>query len=208
MHELSKSIHRRLHTPGFAGGRWFAGHGIDIGAGEDGLHRWRALFPLMLSCRAWDAPHGDAQAMAGAADGSFDFVHSSHCLEHMRDPSEALANWWRLVKPGGHLIVLVPDEDLYEQRVWPSAYNADHKHTFTIWKPPREEQTGSWSPVSVNVLDLIMDLGPAPEVLLIQRLEATYRFGRPPEDQTLNAVTESAIEFVLRKPRSDACPVK
>ena len=30
----------------------------------------------------------------------------------MRDPATALANWFRTVKPGGHLIVTVPDEDL------------------------------------------------------------------------------------------------
>src|SRR3990167_242313 len=115
--ECSKSISRRLHTPGFV--RWFAGDGIDIGAGPDGLHQWRSLFPLMKSVRCWDRDQGDAQKMEGVADASYDFAHSSHCLEHMVDPFEAIRNWWRIIRPGGHLIVLVPDEDLYEQGVWP-----------------------------------------------------------------------------------------
>ncbi len=204
MHELSKSIARRLATPGFV--RWFAGEGIDIGAGPDGLHVWRSLFPLMKSCRAWDQKDGDAQRMEHVPDATFDFVHSSHCLEHMRDPVEALSNWWRILRPNGHLVVIVPDEDLYEQALWPSAFNSDHKRTFTLWKPSRHATVeeyrahASWSPASVNVLDLVTRLaaeGGRP--LLIQRLEHTYRFERPPEDQTLNAVTESAIEFVLRK---------
>ncbi len=56
------------------------------------------------------------------------------------------------VRPGGHLFFIVPDEDLYEQGVFPSRFNGDHKATFTISK------TKSWSPVSVNVLDLVKSL--------------------------------------------------
>ena len=56
-----------------------------------------------------------AELMASVADNTYDFVHSSHCLEHMRDPARAMHNWLRILKPGGHLVCLVPDEDLYEQ---------------------------------------------------------------------------------------------
>jgi ubiquinone/menaquinone biosynthesis C-methylase UbiE len=34
--------------------------------------------------------------MAGVVDGSVDFVHSSHCLEHMVDVRETLKNWIRI----------------------------------------------------------------------------------------------------------------
>ena len=50
------------------------------------------------------------------------------------------------------MFVIVPDEDLYEQGYWPSLFNGDHKATFTISKER------SWSPVSVNVLDLARSL--------------------------------------------------
>jgi hypothetical protein len=66
----------------------------------------------------------------------------------MRDPYAAFKEWFSLVKPGGHLVVLVPDEDLYEQGCFPSVFNSDHQFTFTISK------ARSWSPKSVNVLDL------------------------------------------------------
>ena len=33
----------------------------------------------------------------------------------MRDVPGALAQWWSLVRPEGHLIMAVPHEDLYEQ---------------------------------------------------------------------------------------------
>ena len=40
---------------------------------------------------------------------------------------------------------MVPDEDLYEQGIWPSAFNPDHKATFRIDRPL------SWSPVSYDI---------------------------------------------------------
>ena len=71
----------------------------------------------------------------------------------MRDPVEALRHWFRVLKPGGHLVCVVPDEDLYEQGVFPSTFNSDHKWTFSLWK------AASWSAKSVNVVDLIKALG-------------------------------------------------
>lgn len=113
MHETSKAIARRLHDARFAT-RYFVGDGIDIGSGPDPLAQCHEFFPLMKSCRAWDLKDGDAQKMSGVADASFDFVHSSNCLEHLRDPREGLGHWLRILKRGGHLICVVPDEDLYE----------------------------------------------------------------------------------------------
>jgi SAM-dependent methyltransferase len=133
MHETSKAVQRRLHDSNFMS-RYFRGNGIDIGAGNDPLHQYMELFPLMVSATAWDKEDGDAQTMAECSDGIYDFVHSSHCLEDMNDPAIALKNWFRILKPGGHLIVTVPDEDMYEQGVFPSTFNADHKWTFTIFK--------------------------------------------------------------------------
>jgi hypothetical protein len=66
----------------------------------------------------------------------------------MHDPRKALLECWQLVRVGGHLFFIVPDEALYEQGVFPSRFNADHKATFTISKAQ------SWSPISINVLDL------------------------------------------------------
>jgi SAM-dependent methyltransferase len=95
---------------------------------------------------------GDANEITAYVSDSFDFVFSSHCLEHMHDPRHALQQWWQLVKPGGHLIVIVPDEDLYEQGYFPSVFNPDHKATFTLSK------NRSWSPRSYNLLDLVREL--------------------------------------------------
>jgi SAM-dependent methyltransferase len=173
--------------------QYFVGHGLDIGGRPDPLDLYAELFSRVLTVRTWDLDDGDAQFLAGVADASYDFVHSSHCLEHLQDPGEALSHWLRVVKPGGHVIVLVPDEDLYEQGRFPSTFNHDHRWTFTMHK------TRSWSPRSINVLSLVSTLGGDVDVAKVERLDATFRHALPRFDQTLTPVGECAIEFVLRK---------
>jgi SAM-dependent methyltransferase len=119
------------------------GKGIDIGCGAD---------PIFPDVRRFDLEDGDANEITRFVHDDFDFVYASHCLEHMHDPRKTLLDWWRLVRVGGHLLFIVPDEDLYEQGVFPSRFNTDHKATFTISKAK------SWSPVSINVVDLANSL--------------------------------------------------
>ncbi|MCL2682701.1 MAG: class I SAM-dependent methyltransferase [Bacteroidales bacterium] len=123
--------------------QFLLGDGIDIGCGSD---------PITPNVKTFDMVDGDANHITKFVNQTFDFVFSSHCLEHMINPYYALLEWWKLVKPGGVIIFIVPDEDLYEQGIFPSRFNSDHKHTFTISKAQ------SWSPVSVNVLDLAQSL--------------------------------------------------
>jgi len=146
------------------------GNGIDIGCGPD---------PVTPTTRRFDMEDGDANEISKYVTEQFDFVYSSHCLEHMHHPQQALLEWWKLVKPGGHLFFTVPDEDLYEQGVFPSRFNLDHKATFTIAK------SQSWSAVSYNVIDLVSAL---PNSLLISvKLQdhnynrSRLKFGPPPE---------------------------
>lgn len=117
---------------------------LDIGAGVD---------PITADALVFDKLEGDAQVINRYFPSeSFDTVFSSHCLEHMLNPREAIQSWYSLVKPGGYLITIVPDEDLYEQGHFPSIFNSDHKATFTLAK------SHSWSPVSHNCLDLANEL--------------------------------------------------
>ena len=192
MQETSKSLIRRSYDRRYAT-RWLVGDGIDIGSGDDPLGGYVPLFPLMKTVRSWDRPDGDAMLMEGVDDQSYDFVHSSHCLEHLADPGKALRNWVRICKPGGHLLIMVPDEDLYEQGVWPSIYNTDHKYTFTIGKPQ------SWCPQSVNVIDLLRTVWDEVAILRIELLDSGYLYGAQRFDQTMTLLGESAIEIVLRK---------
>jgi len=42
-------------------------------------------------------------------DASFDIVHSCHTLEHLASPAATLADHWRVLKPGGLLVLDVPN---------------------------------------------------------------------------------------------------
>ena len=192
--EQSKAAKRR-YSDGAFHQRYFVGHGIDVGGKPDPLSRYVGAFARMRSCRTWDVEDGDAQHLLGVPDGSLDFLHSSHCLEHLQDPREGLENWCRVVRPGGHVVVTVPDEDLYEQGVWPSRFNGDHKWTFTIHK------AASWSPRSVSVLGLITCLATptAVERVVLQRDFFSEAAAAHSADQTLTPVAECCIEFVLRR---------
>jgi SAM-dependent methyltransferase len=192
MYEASKALMRRLHDSRFTT-RFFVGAGIDIGAGSDALGRYAKLFPLMRSCRAWDLNDGDAQLLDTIPSESLDFAHSSHCLEHLNDPADALRHWLRVLKPGGHLIVLIPDEDLYEQGEFPSTFNSDHQWTFTMSK------SASWSKKSINVMSLLAEFSSVAQPVKVELLDATFRYDVPREDQTRSPVGECAIEFILRK---------
>lgn len=119
--------------------------GIDIGCGS---------CPITKMATPFDVEQGDANHILDYVgyDKKFKFVFSSHCLEHMYNPQQCLHDWWQLVQPGGVLIVIVPDEDLYEQGMFPSIFNFDHKHTFTLSKD------ASWSQMSLNMLDIMRTL--------------------------------------------------
>jgi SAM-dependent methyltransferase len=192
MYEASKAVMRRLYDSRFAT-RYFVGSGIDIGCGPDPISQYSEQFPLMESCRSWDMPYGDAQYLESVDDNTFDFVHSSHCLEHMVDPKTAMTHWLRVLKPNGHLVITIPEEDLYEQGIFPSTNNDDHKWTFTIAKAK------SWSNKSINLASFLAEFSDAAQILKIELLDASFRYGLQRFDQTLTPIGECAIEFIMRK---------
>lgn len=49
--------------------------------------------------------------LVAVPSGSYAFVLSSHMLEHTANPLRALADWARVLKPGGALVLVVPHRD-------------------------------------------------------------------------------------------------
>lgn len=47
-------------------------------------------------------------------DGSLDWVYSSHLLEDFEDWTPALREWSRVLKPGGKMVILLPDKYLWK----------------------------------------------------------------------------------------------
>lgn len=126
------------------------GRGIDIGAGDfkilphaisvDNCHH--SQFGLQIRP---DVYVDTAEDLTVFGSQSMDFVYSSHLLEHMIDPQKTLKEWWRLVKPGGYLILYLPHEDYYP-KVGEDGANPDHKWNLnndqvTIWM---SNVSGTW----------------------------------------------------------------
>ena len=67
--------------------------------------------------------YGDATELP-FRDNSLDYVITSHVLEHVANPVKALAEWYRVLRPGGIIYCLVPDR----------RYTWDHARALTpVW---------------------------------------------------------------------------
>lgn len=188
--EQSKSAKRRFNDGKFHN-QYFVGYGIDIGAGNDSLAQYLHVFRGITKIDSWDKPQGDAQTLPGVQDNTYDFVHSSHCLEHMNNPQAALENWIRVTKSGGHIVITVPEENLYEHGKWPSRFNGDHKFSFSI------HRTSYGMPSSIFVMKMLMKL----DNINIKKIELIDDFFNPSDlsDQTRTVTTECCIEIILQK---------
>ena len=193
MNEQSKAAKRRFNDGNFIS-KYFVGAGLDIGCGPDSVGQYKNAFPLIQTVMPWDMPQGDAMYLETLSANSFNFVHSSHCLEHMVDVTIALQHWTRVLRPGGYMVITVPDEDMYEHGIWPSKNNSDHKWSFTMCKKK------SVMPRSINVTDLANKFA---DVLQCIKLHQIDDFFYPNIDtgfdQTLTPNAECAIEMIFRK---------
>jgi len=193
--ETSKCFEKRKARGDFD--RYFVGRGLDIGSGDDCLRAPRAVVD------PWDLPRGDAEELRGIADGSYEFVYSSHCLEHMRSVERALSNWVRILKPGGFLYLVVPDFTLYEKECFPSRFNSDHKQTFSIAVERVAEGRASHWHVTENLVPLLASLGV--DMVEIHLEDDNYdRQLSPHVDQTHSPTTLAQICIIGRK--RDAVP--
>jgi SAM-dependent methyltransferase len=124
--ETTKALHRRIKENFFE--KYCNGEGLDIGYGGD---------LITATATGIDVEHGDATFIYSVRNKQFDFVYSSHLLEHLSHPEIALRNWWRVLKTNGCLIIYLPHRDLYEQKLkLPSKRNPDHKF---FYLPDRDE---------------------------------------------------------------------
>ena len=175
--ETTKAKGRRLRENFFK--KYCTGNGLDIGFGGD---------PIVPNVQGWDFEHGDAQYLFDIPDSEFDFVYSSHTLEHMNEPELALKNWWRVLKPGGHLIIYIPHRDLYEKKKnLPSQFNPNHTHFFLI----DEEDL----PDTLSLKKLILENLPGGELMYIKECSEGYKSNGIDKHST----GEYSIEAVIKK---------
>lgn len=97
-----------------------AGCGIDIASQGDPVVPWAWQLDLPTQEFAFynsnNQPRGPIQ-LRGHGDSlpvdshSLDFVYSSHLLEDYPDWMPVLTEWSRVLKPGGYMIILIPDRE-------------------------------------------------------------------------------------------------
>lgn len=113
------------------------GRGLDIGYGGDPVVEGVETFDRELSHpshahvgNAKQDHTGDAQDLSRFSDESFDYVYSSHCIEDFENTAGVLQEWVRVLKPGGYLILLFPDEQKFREHCQATGQprNLDHQH--------------------------------------------------------------------------------
>jgi SAM-dependent methyltransferase len=178
--ETHKAHARRVREGFFD--KYCQGKGLDIGYGGD---------PVVANVRGWDFEHGDAHLLRGLDDASYDFVYSSHLLEHLPDVELALSNWWRVLKPGGYLLLFLPHRDLYEKKTTlPSRFNEDHAHFFL---PDHDE-----APDTIGAVPLIKRLFADAEIIYSKTCDEGYVNPGPERPSE----GEFSIELVVRKKKA------
>lgn len=179
MSETRKARERRVREGFFD--KYVHGQVIDIGCGDD---------PLTPDCRKWDANYGDGDAtyMPGVDSHSFDTVYSSHCLEHLDFPQDAIKRWFEILRLGGHLILFLPDRRLYEKRFkLPSRWNPDHK---TFWTIDRDDP-----PCTYGIVPMVTRMLWDYEILYAKVCDE----GHTIDDPNIHSNGEYSIECVIKK---------
>ena len=112
--------------------KYTSGIGLDLGyAGY--LPNIVPLFPETIGVTL-DYPGYDGKTLPFANE-SQDYVYNSHVLEHIDDYKQAIQEWHRVTKVGGHIIITVPHRDLYEKKLNPPS----HTHHATHARSPQTQ---------------------------------------------------------------------
>ena len=87
-------------------------------------------------------------------DDSYDFVLSSHNLEHFANPIKALKEWGRVVRPNGFLVLVLPYfAKMFDHRRTPT----DVSHLFEDFERNTQENDLTHLPEILQLHDLNMD---------------------------------------------------
>jgi ubiquinone/menaquinone biosynthesis C-methylase UbiE len=100
---------------------------LDVPAGEGALAlRLRGagfdvhccdLYPEIFRAPGIEVKRGDLSAKLPYEDAAFDYVTCLEGLEHIENPHQAVREFRRVLKPGGHLVVSTPNILNIEERV-------------------------------------------------------------------------------------------
>jgi SAM-dependent methyltransferase len=131
MSDSETSKHRHLVV------QYCSGNGVDLGSSGDPVVPWAIQVDLPAAqYRHYNTtrPEATIQWRGTALDLPFkdsvlDWVHASHLLEDWPDWGPPLQEWDRVLKPGGHMLISVPDRGRFRAAVARGqGDNLSHKH--------------------------------------------------------------------------------
>jgi SAM-dependent methyltransferase len=98
----------------------------------------------------------DASNLSSIASQTYDFILSSHNLEHFANPVKALQEWKRVTRPGGGLVVILPHySKTFDHRRTPTSID----HIFEDFERDTQEDDLTHLPEILDKHDLSMDPG-------------------------------------------------
>lgn len=115
--------------------KYCLGEGLDIGCGgvntDTRFYQENKIIPTAIGVDlARTNLTGKADVLYWFVDSCMDYIFSSHLLEHLESPTDALCEWLRILKPGGMLVLYLPLQGYYPD-VGTENANGDHKHNLT-----------------------------------------------------------------------------
>jgi ubiquinone/menaquinone biosynthesis C-methylase UbiE len=111
------------------------GHGCDIGFGGDKIKKEAIGIDFAIPYALTGSDEVDIACNVieneiPVKDETFDYVYSSHLIEDFENTTEGLAKFIRILKNNGLLILVFPDQQIYEQHCARTGQplNMYHKH--------------------------------------------------------------------------------
>jgi ubiquinone/menaquinone biosynthesis C-methylase UbiE len=106
--------------------------GLDIGFGGRSIINTAINIdqpqPYQEGCSDSQHLKGDARNLYWFKDACLDYVYSSHLLEDFEDKKPILIEWIRVLKSGGLLILLLPDQKRYVKEAEFLKVGLNHAH--------------------------------------------------------------------------------
>jgi SAM-dependent methyltransferase len=119
------------------------GEGLDIGGGNE---QWK--FP---GARLIDLSVDDEYHANNLPDHQYDYIFSSHCLEHLPDWVGVLDYWSTRIRPGGVMFLYLPH---YSQEYWRPWNNRKHVNILLPQFIRDYFEARGWEKIFVSEVDL------------------------------------------------------
>ena len=150
-------------------------------------------FPLLRHCHYINDHHFD-NTLDKIMPQSLDFIIDNGSLCFVDNPIANIKKWLSKVKIGGHIILYLPDEDMYlGKQGLPKHMFADMCNSFTITKKESFQY-------SYNITDMLNNINDMAQAIQIIKCDHGYRDNDiSGKAQEYYVFCESAIEIIIRR---------